>query len=143
MSERLSLRLHEPVQAHKAMATAWTHCKAMLTAGHRLVLDIRTEDRTAAQNRLQWPILTAFSDQLLWPVNGRMERLAPDEWKDLLTAAFRGESVRLAMGLSGGVVMLGTRTSKFSKAQFSEWIGFLYATAADREVTLPAWEGDQ
>ena len=143
MSERLTLRLHEPVQAHKAMATAWTHCKAMLTAGHALVLEVRTEDRTAAQNRLQWPILTAFSQQLLWPVNGRMERLAPDEWKDLLTAAFRGESVRLAMGLSGGVVMLGTRTSKFSKAQFSEWIEFLYATAADREVTLPVWEGDQ
>ena len=143
MPERLTLRLLEPVQAHKAMATAWLHCKAMLTAGHVLVLEVRTEDRTAAQNRLQWPILTAFSKQLLWPVNGRMERLAPDEWKDLLTAAFRGESVRLAMGLSGGVVMLGTRTSKFSKAQFSEWIEFLYATAADREVVLPAWEGDQ
>lgn len=67
------------------------------------------------------------------------ERLAPDEWKDLLTAAFRGESVRLAMGLSGGVVMLGTRTSKFSKAQFSEWIEFLRATAADRQVILPDW----
>ena len=29
MSERLTLRLIEPVQAHKAMATAWTHCKAV------------------------------------------------------------------------------------------------------------------
>jgi hypothetical protein len=43
------------------------------------------------------------------------------------------------MGLDGGVVMLGRRTSKFTKAQFSEWIEFLYATAAARGVRLPAW----
>ena len=89
-----------------------------------------------------WPILTEFSKQLEWPVDGRMTKMEPDEWKDVLTAAFRGESVRLAMGLNGGVVLLGQRTSKFTKAQFSEWIEFLYSVAADREVTLPAWEGE-
>ena len=44
MSERLALRLIEPVQAHKAMATAWLHCKAMLTSGHALELQLRAED---------------------------------------------------------------------------------------------------
>ena len=144
MSERLSLRLLNRQQAWQAVKTQlYPFLAQVLQGGNAYLLTLRAEDRTAAQNRLMWPILTAFSQQLLWPVNGRMERLAPDEWKDLLTAAFRGESVRLAMGLSGGVVMLGTRTSRFSKAQFSEWIEFLYATAADREVALPAWEGDQ
>jgi hypothetical protein len=86
-----------------------------------------------------WPLLTAFSKQLKWPVNGSMVNMTPDEWKDVLTAAFYGETMRLAMGLNGGVVMLGRRTSKFNKKQFSDWIEFLYATGADRGVDLPEW----
>ena len=144
MSERLTLRLLNRQQAWSAIkAQVFPFLAQVLQGGHAYLLTLRAEDRTAAQNRLQWPILTAFSKQLLWPVNGRMESMAPDEWKTVLTAAFRSDSVRLAMGLSGGVVMLGARTSRFSKAEFSEWIEFLYATAADREVTLPVWEGDQ
>ncbi len=87
-------------------------------------------DRTQSQNSAMWPILECFSKQLLWPVNGEMVKMDSDEWKDVLTAAFRQETVRLAQGLNGGVVMLGSRTSKFSKAEFSEWIEFLLATAA-------------
>jgi hypothetical protein len=92
--------------------------------------------RNLEQNAAQWPILEAFSKQLQWPVNGHMVTMTPEEWKDLLTAAFRQETVRLAMGLNGGVVMLGQRTSKFSKAAFSDWLEFLNATAAMRGVNL-------
>lgn len=94
------------------------------------------QTRNLDQNAAQWPILQAFADQLVWPVNGKMTELTPDEWKDLLTAAFRRETVRVAMGLDGGMVMLGARTSKFSKKEFSEWLEFLHATAADRGVEL-------
>lgn len=92
--------------------------------------------RNLDQNAAQWPILQAFADQLQWPINGRMEWLQPEEWKDVLTCAFKRETVRVAMGLDGGMVMLGSRTSKFSKAQFSDWLEFLNATAADRDVIL-------
>lgn len=144
MTERLSLRLLNRQQAWQAIQSqVFPFLAQVLQGGHTWMLTLRSETRSEAQNRLMWPILTAFSKQLLWPVNGRMESMAPDEWKTVLTAAFRSDSVRLAMGLSGGVVMLGARTSKFSKAEFSEWIEFLYATAADRELVLPAWEGDQ
>lgn len=88
------------------------------------------------QNAAQWPILQAFADQLEWPINGRMERLTADEWKDILTAAFRRETVRVAMGLDGGMVMLGARTSHFSRREFSEWLDFLHATAAARGVDV-------
>jgi hypothetical protein len=140
MSERITLPMWEPVQGHKALMTAWLHCKALLMAGHRLVLTVAPETRSQAQNRLMWPLLTCFAKQLQWPINGQMVLMTPDDWKDVLTAAFRGESVRLAMGLDGGVVMLGQRTSKFTKREFSDWIEFLYATAASRGVNLPAWE---
>jgi hypothetical protein len=105
-------------------------------AGYAVTVD--EPKRSTDQNAAQWPILQAFSDQLVWPVNGRMERLSSDEWKDLLTAAFRKEQNRVAPGLDGGFVMLGQRTSKFSKSQFSEWLEFLHATAADRGVEVYA-----
>lgn len=102
--------------------------------GHCVTLAEPT--RSLEANAAQWPILQAFADQLKWPVNGRMETLTPDEWKDILTAAFRNETVRVAMGLNGGMVMLGARTSKFSKREFSEWLEFLHSTAVDRTVEL-------
>ena len=99
-------------------------------------VQISEPKRTLDQNAAQWPILEAFAQQLLWPVNGQMVKMTPEEWKDVLTAAFRKESARLAMGLDGGVVMLGMRTSKMTKAQFSDWLEFLHSVAAARGVEL-------
>lgn len=110
--------------------------QAVKDAPEGYAVTISEPTRNLEQNSAQWPLLQAFADQLQWPINGRMEWLTPDEWKDVLTCAFRREAVRVAMGLDGGMVMLGSRTSKFSKAQFSEWLEFLYATAIDREIDL-------
>lgn len=92
--------------------------------------------RSLEQNAAMWPILLAFADQLQWPVNGAMVWMTPEEWKDVLSAAFKRETVRVAMGLDGGMVMLGSRTSKFGVRKMSEFIEFLHATAAAREVDL-------
>lgn len=144
VSESLTIELHNRQQAWAAIkAQLFPFLAAVLQGGRRWILTLKPETRSQAQNRLMWPILTEFSKQLEWPVDGRMTKMEPDEWKDVLTSAFRGESVRLAMGLNGGVVLLGQRTSKFTKAQFSEWIEFLYSVAADRGVVLPVWEGEQ
>jgi len=96
--------------------------------------------RTGDQNAAQWPILEAFAQQLQWPVNGAMCKLTPEEWKSILSAAFHRESVRVAQGLDGGMVMLGLRTSKMSKARFSDWLEFLHATAVARGVQVYAGE---
>ena len=105
-----------------------------LPSGSGVMVDVKDPPRSLEANAAQWPILQAFSDQLQWPVNGHMMHLTAEEWKDVLTAAFRKETVRLAMGLDGGMVMLGQRTSKFGKREFSEWLDFLSATAALRGV---------
>jgi hypothetical protein len=65
-----------------------------------------------------------------------MTKLSPEDWKDLLTAAYRRETQRVAMGLDGGMVMLGLRTSKMSKREFSEFLDFVHATAEDRGVIV-------
>ena len=104
------------------------------------VVTVQEPTRSTDQNSAQWPILEAFAEQLQWPVNGAMVNLSAEEWKDVLTSAFQGETVRLAMGLNGGVVMLGLRTSRMGKQRFSEWLEFLHATAALRGVTVYADE---
>jgi hypothetical protein len=110
--------------------------EAVQTAPEGFCVAISEPTRTLDQNAAQWPILTAFSEQLLWPVNGERVRMSPDEWKDVLTAAFSNEHARLAQGLDGGVVMLGLRTSEFGKREFSDWLEFLHATAAARGVIV-------
>jgi len=110
--------------------------EAVKSAPHGLVVQIKEPTRTLDQNAAQWPILEAFADQRLWPVNGEKVKMSKEEWKDVLSAAFKRETARLAMGIDGGVVMLGKHTSKFTKKEFSEWMEFLHSVAAARGVTV-------
>lgn len=122
------------ILAHdEARRRAW---EAVKQAPQGYTVAIGEPTRNLEQNAAQWPILEAFSEQLRWPVNGDRVQMTAEEWKDVLTAAFRRETARVAMGLDGGVVMLGARTSKFSKAEFSQWLDFLHATAASRGVEV-------
>ena len=110
-------------------------CREILAAPMGQVATIGDPSRTLDQNAAQWPILHAFAEQLQWPINGAMTKLSAEDWKDILTSAFRREQPRVAQGLDGGMVLLGQRTSEFSKRDFSDWMEFLNATAADRNVT--------
>ena len=86
--------------------------------------------RSKEQNRLMWPLLTDFSKQVTHC--GLM--YAPEDWKDILTAAFEKQA-RLAPSLDGtGVVFLGFRTSKYSKKKFSQFIEFMYAEGSERSI---------
>lgn len=110
--------------------------QACLEAPEGWIVTISEPNRTLSQNSAQWPILGEFARQLKWPVNGEMVSLIDEEFKDIFTAAFRKENVRLAGGVDGGVVMLGQRTSKFKKKEFGEWLEFLHYLAARYEVDL-------
>lgn len=102
--------------------------------GHAVTVGEPT--RNLGQNAAMWPILEAFSQQLTWPINGDRVHMTPEDWKDILTASFRGEQARLSQTLDGRIVMLGQRTREFGKREFSEWLDFLNATAAMRGVEL-------
>ena len=100
------------------------------------VCKIEPPGRTLDQNAYQWPYLEGFSQQLEWPVNGIMCKLTPDEYKDILTAAFEKETEpRLAAGFDGGIVMLGRKTSQFGKKKFALWMEWLMAAAALKNIT--------
>lgn len=94
--------------------------------------------RSLDQNAKQWPMLRDIAQQVPWRYTDdagkwQQEHMPDDDWKDVLTAAFRKQT-RMAEGVEGGVVMLGSRTSAFSKREFSEWIEWLYAFGSDRGV---------
>ena len=111
--------------------------QAIATAPDGYKVKLSEPSRTLDQNAAMWPVLTAFENQVEWPVNGVMQFISDWEWKDLLTAAYRREVPRLAAAWDGaGVIMLGQRTRKFSKTDFSEWLEFLHACAAMKEVEL-------
>lgn len=84
--------------------------------------------RSLDQNALMWPLLDDLANQVEWYGN----RLTADEWKDVLTAALRKEKV--VPGINGGFVVLGQRTSKMGKREFSDLVELIYSFGAQQGV---------
>lgn len=92
--------------------------------------------RNTDQNRRMWAMLHDISRQVVW----HGERLTPEEWKDVFTAALKRQ--RVTHGIDGGYVVLGTSTSKMSVAEMAELIELMFAFGAEHRVkwtdpTLP------
>lgn len=109
---------------------------AVKSAPEGYAVTVGEPTRNLEQNAAQWPILEAFAQQLTWPINGDRVHMSAEDWKDVLTATFRGEQARLSQTLDGRVLMLGQRTREFGKREFSDWLDFLNATAISRGVEL-------
>ena len=112
----------------------YEHAKALAetSAVEVLVRPVKSR-RTLAMNAKMWACLGDISKQVEWPVNGVMQRLEAEDWKALITAAAKNE-IRMAQGISGGVVMLGVSTRKMTVAEMSDVIEQLMAFGAERGV---------
>ena len=132
---RTIVTLYNPVQAHQVLKDVWPHIKALLMAGHRLVLEVKPETRSLSQNARLWAILTDVSEQVEW--YGR--KLTPDDWKHVFTAALSKQDV--VPGIEGGFVVLGKATSKMTKSEMAELQTLIEAFGAQRGVkfTAPDW----
>ena len=96
-----------------------------------LVITIGESTRTLEQNALMWPLLQCLANQTNW--HGM--KLAEDEWKDLLSAGLKKSKV--VPNIDGtGFVIIGQRTSKMSKKEFSELVELIYAFGAERGVNF-------
>ena len=97
-------------------------CKQIMDAPIGWLFRLFEPKRTSAQNALLWGLLIDISKQ----VQHCDQWLDPEDWKDLLTAHFRGQ--RMMMGLDKrGLVALGMRTSKMSKSEMTEFIEMIRA----------------
>ena len=88
--------------------------------------------RSIEQNAAQWPYLAGFAAQKQLCINGVMQWVTDEDWKDVLTGCWQGE-MRMAV-FDGKVIMLPQRTSKMGKRVFSTWMEFLVAMAAQSDV---------
>lgn len=107
--------------------------EAVQQAPEGYCVTISEPTRSLDQNAAQWPYLAGFAQQKQLCINGSMQWVTDDDWKDVLTACWNGE-MRMA-AFDGKVIMLPQRTSTMGKRVFSEWLEFLIAMAAQSGVT--------
>jgi hypothetical protein len=92
-----------------------------------------TDRRTVEQNRLMWALLRDLANQVEWPVDGRMQKLSPDDWKHIMTGGLKKHQ-RVAAGIDGGFVILGQYTHKMKKDEMAELIELIQAFGAQHNV---------
>lgn len=107
--------LLKPENARDRFASAWAYACGILQHGQsvRVELSEAKPTRSIDQNSRMWALLSDVSHQVEWPVDGKLQRLSPEEWKDIFSAAHT-KGQRVAQGIEGGFVMLGARTSRMN-----------------------------
>jgi hypothetical protein len=149
------LRRHEadrrpshPQQAHAIWSSLWaSYIRPTLTAGQRLVVEVKPERKSRDQEKKYHSMLADLSEQ--WELHGRkwdeesMKRLCVDQfrrdtakdpdlgplWEDMGT-------VEMAPSIDGGgIVALGWQTRRFPKKLASAFVEWLYALGAEVNVT--------
>ena len=119
------------VLSHPLARRNAVHACANAPEGYRV--EIKPKTRTTAQNDMMWSILTDISRQVQFVVNGALVSIEPEEVKDILTAGLKQE-MRMAMGLNGGMVMLGQRTSRMSVRDMTQLIELAHAFGDEKGV---------
>ncbi|HAX23073.1 MAG TPA: hypothetical protein DCY64_22655 [Hydrogenophaga sp.] len=118
------------VLAHQT--ARYSAVKAVQSAPDGYMVQVSEPTRTLEQNAAQWPYLQGFADQKQLCINGSMQHVTPDDWKDVLTACWNGET-RMA-AFDGKVIMLPQCTRSMLKSVFSDWMEYLVAMAAQSGV---------
>lgn len=102
--------------------------EAIKTAPQGFFVTIKQPTRSLMQNNRLWALLTDVSQQVDW--YGR--KLAPQEWKDVFTAAMKKQDV--VPGIEGGFVVLGRSTSNMTKAEMNDLQEIISAFGAQHDV---------
>src|SRR5690606_23895600 len=121
--------------ARERFASAWRFACQFLELGRPVKVEISEAKptRSIEQNSRMWALLTDVSRQVQWPVDGKMQHLSPEDWKDIFTAAHT-KGQRVAQGIEGGFVMLGARTSRLSVGDMIDLQTIIEAFGAERGV---------
>lgn len=136
MTDRCILTLIDQEAGKKAMAAAWAYALPHLQQGQRMVVEVRKEKRTDAQNALLWASLTDIANQVEW----YGQKLTPEDYKHMLTASLKKQ--RVVPGVDGNFVVLGLSTSKMTKSELSGLQELVFAFGAERGVKFKPY-GDE
>lgn len=134
--EKITLKLWSPTQAAKDLPGVWAWIKAMLIAGHRLVLEVRPESRSLDQNAHFHALCGDIARSgIEWFGKPRKA----DEWKVLLVsghAKATKQEADVVPGLEGELVNLRESTARMSRQRASSLIEYTLAFCAEHDVTL-------
>ena len=133
MSQRFSTVAMNAQHGHTVCQDLWKYVKAMTMGGHQVSIEAKPDTRSLAQNRLMWAVLRDLSEQVLWPVDGKTQKLDEDEWKHILSAGLKKHQ-RVAQGIEGGFVMLGQATSRMTVGEMADLITLAHAFGDERGV---------
>ena len=134
----MKVTVWEPVQAHKEMLTViWPTLKSMLMAGHRMTIEIKQSKRSVEQNAMFHGIITKISKQM----KSAGSTWTADDWKRLLIDQWAHDTNKkigkVCPSLDGErVVQLGLQSYEFTTSESSDFIEFLLAWAADKEIDV-------
>lgn len=101
---------------------------ALVNAPDGMEVIIQQRKRTLPQNDKLHAVLRDISEQVVW----YGEKLSVDEWKIILSASWKKQSVK--RGIDGGFVVMGTSTSAMTKAELSELVELAYAFGSEQGV---------
>lgn len=90
--------------------------------------------RSLQANARMWAMLSDISSQVIW----YGQKLAAEEWKDVLTAGLKRQKV--VPGIDGGFVVIGARTSKMTVKEMAELMELMEAFGAQQGVRFAAPE---
>jgi hypothetical protein len=127
--------LQTPEQASALMAKIWPKVKDSLKAGKLLRMEIKAESKSRDQEQKYHAMLGEIAEQ----ASHMGAKWSSEDWKRLLVDLFAKETGlqggKIIPSLDGsGIVQLGLQTRNFTKEQAIEFITFLEAWAADKEI---------
>lgn len=93
------------------------------------VVEVKPLTRTLEQNAKLWAMLTDVSEQVNW----HGQKLTPEDWKHVFSAALNQQRVVPNID-STGFVVLGQSTSKMTVHQMADMIELINAFGAERGV---------
>ena len=124
------------ILAHAQARAGATQALKEAQDGYKVTIE--PPGRTLDQNAAQWPYLEAWACNKEVCINGSMVKATRDDWKDVHTGIYKGET-RMAV-YDGRVIMLPQRTSKMNKSVFCDWMEYLIAVTAQAGLE-PVYSG--
>jgi hypothetical protein len=126
--------LTSPAQAHATLSALWSAIKPELADGKRLVVEVKPETRSTAENNLLHALIDEISRKVEWAGKKR----DPEIWKRLLVSSWcrvHGEAVEILPALDGhGVDIVPARTSKLSRKECADLIEYVYAWGVEQGI---------
>jgi len=135
MTEKLTLSLYNPSQAHKCMQQAWEFAKNLTMAGHKLILEVKPLSKSREQEEKYHAMLGEIATQ----AEHLGSRWMAEDWKRLLLDKFARETGKSHGAIipnldSSGVVQVGIQSRNFSKSDGAEFIEWLHAWGAENGI---------